>query len=341
MLASGAFDGLHAGHINYLTEAKDLCRRKGANVYLRVAIAPDSYIRTSKQREPYWPQLQRARTVDAVRGVDGTICHSQDSIADLIYTHRPDWVVKGSDWEGNIPLDVLHACKAVGAETIYLRTGLKSTTAARSAVPATTRRDDRFMLDGFASLVQSQRSATSAWLPVTDYSFAYRSAIEGKHPDLIAETFHPTKVLDYGCGPGVLLKLLRDRGVDAVGYDIVPGWVAQLEPSQRAELAPRGFDLVICREVLEHCTVREIRQVVTRLCDLSDRYVYVTTRFHQNPAHLLDVATSDALDPTHISLCHPDFLRMLFVLEGFVWRPDLEAQVDWKGYKRCLVYERR
>jgi hypothetical protein len=40
----------------------------------------------------------------------------------------------------------------------------------------------------------------------------------------------------------------------------------------------------------------------------------------------LDVATSDDLDPTHISMLNQDFLRVLFVLEGFKRRADLEER---------------
>ena len=40
-------------------------------------------------------------------------------------------------------------------------------------------------------------------------------------------------------------------------------------------------------------------------------------------------------------MLHQDLLRLLFVLEGFTRRADLEAQLDWKHYGRVLVYERR
>ena len=58
------------------------------------------------------------------------------------------------------------------------------------------------------------------------------------------------------------------------------------------------------------------------------------------PTHLLDVMTSDDLDPTHISMLNQDFLRTLFVLEGFKRRADLEQAMDWRQYGRVLVYER-
>jgi hypothetical protein len=105
-------------------------------------------------------------------------------------------------------------------------------------------------------------------------------------------------------------------------------------------MSPSPYDLVICREVLEHLTIRQIRRAVTNLCALSSKFVYVTTRFAKDPDHLLDVDTSDDLDPTHITMLNQDFLRVLFVLEGFKRRPDLEARMDWQGKGRVLVYER-
>jgi hypothetical protein len=96
----------------------------------------------------------------------------------------------------------------------------------------------------------------------------------------------------------------------------------------------------VCREVMEHCTIREIRRIVGELCALSTRLVYATTRFHLAPRHLLDVMTADDLDPTHISMLNQTFLRTLFVLEGFKRRADLEQRMDWQGKGRCLVYER-
>ena len=98
-------------------------------------------------------------------------------------------------------------------------------------------------------------------------------------------------------------------------------------------------DIVICREVLEHLTIREVRQAVANLCRLSSKFVYVTTRFAQPPTSLLSVDTYDDLDPTHITMLNQDFLRTLFVLEGCRRRADLEAALDWQGKGRVLVYE--
>jgi hypothetical protein len=92
--------------------------------------------------------------------------------------------------------------------------------------------------------------------------------------------------------------------------------------------------------VLEHLTVLQTRHTVEQLCRASDRFVYVTTRFHPGPTGLLDVTTDFETDPTHITLLAKDFLRCLFVLEGFRRRADLEERMDWAGKGRVLVYER-
>lgn len=205
-------------------------------------------------------------------------------------------------------------------------------------------------VDDFEALVFAQRPATQPWQPVTDYSFEARRVIEGEQPRLIIETFSPTCVLDYGCGYGHLVKLLLEHPVEYPGYHralivhgyepndaIRPGWAFSTVAYRQYN---QVFDLVICREVLEHLTVLELRRVVADLCRLSSRYVYLTTRFNPAPASLLDVATADTLDPTHITMLNQDFLRVLLVLEGFRRRRDLEAAMDWQQKGRVLVYER-
>lgn len=201
-------------------------------------------------------------------------------------------------------------------------------------------------LSRFETLVLSQPPAETAWQPVTDYSFEARRTIEGEHPQRIKDVFAPTVVVDAGCGEqGILVRLMREVGIQAIGFD--PSVTANpfarylmrgslLEPCD----GPPFADLVICREVLEHLTVLQLRRAVTHLCGYASKFVYVTTRFAKDPQSLLDVDTSDDLDPTHITMLNQDFLRVLFVLEGFKRRADLETQMDWMKKGRVLVYER-
>lgn len=193
----------------------------------------------------------------------------------------------------------------------------------------------------FERVVLTQRPAKALWEPVTDYSFEARAVVEGDHPRLILETFTPERVLDVGCGPGHLVELLnRHAGYKiAIGADVQPEAEYGLDISQPGASLWLRSDLVICREVLEHLTLREIRQAVTNLCGLSTRYVYGTTRF-SSESEVFRVETHDDLDPTHITLASKDLLKLLFHLEGFRWRGDLATRMDWKSYSRTFVFER-
>ena len=201
---------------------------------------------------------------------------------------------------------------------------------------------DAEALDRFEALVLAQQPATKPWTPVTDYSFEARKEIEGQQPAIILRNLidcDDADILDYGCGPDAhLVSLLNGIAVETLVR--VDGYDPQRPGSERLIERDQIYDLVICREVLEHCTLLEIRRIVSDLCRLSARLVYVTTRFHLAPRHLLDVMTSDDLDPTHISMLNQDFLRVLFVLEGFKRRADLEQRLDWQRKGRVLVYER-
>lgn len=182
------------------------------------------------------------------------------------------------------------------------------------------------------------------------YDLETRRRIEGRNPELIKSVFEPTRVLDVGCGPGFLMLFLQELGVDVRGVDFSPSCLT-LAPAavrERIEIRPvtdlpardASYDLVVCREVLEHLTVVEVRQAIAEMCRVSSRYVYVTTRFHPNPSGLLDVTNQFEVDPTHITLLAKDLVRALFVFEGFTRRADLEERMDWGGKNRVLVYER-
>ena len=186
------------------------------------------------------------------------------------------------------------------------------------------------------------------WQPVTDYSLDARRRAEGIHPLRIRDVFSPRRVLDFGCGPGCLVQLLREIGIETDGYE--PAYAVNVEradPAVRPFIRPMfpaepAYDLVICREVLEHVPLKgaQFLDTIRRMVRCSSRYVYVTTRFALNPTHLLDFDRADNLDPTHITMLHKELVRTLFVLNGCTSRHDLEDQMDWMGKGRCLVFER-
>jgi hypothetical protein len=138
------------------------------------------------------------------------------------------------------------------------------------------------------------------------------------------------------------MTMVRERGVVCRGIDLIPpvtfGGIACVGGIDE-EGIDFAADAVICREVFEHLTIRTLPTAVINLCRLSTRYVYVTARFADHPAHLLDVQTADSLDPTHISLLPRPLLRLLFTFNGMTRCADLETRLDWQHQGRVLVYE--
>ena len=147
------------------------------------------------------------------------------------------------------------------------------------------------------------------------------------------------------------MHLLWELGVDCDGIDFSESSRRLATPQVRERITvgvvtdpvlkpANAYDLVICREVMEHLTVLQVRRAVANIVRMTSRFVYVTTRFHPSPASLLDFTTQFDVDPTHITLLNKDLLRLVFVLEGCRSRPDLEARMDWGGKGRVLVLEK-
>jgi 2-polyprenyl-3-methyl-5-hydroxy-6-metoxy-1,4-benzoquinol methylase len=184
-----------------------------------------------------------------------------------------------------------------------------------------------------------------------NYSLETRRQIEARNPFLIKEVFQPKRVLDLGCGPGALMHLLWEIGVDVEGIDFAESSRGLATPQVRDRITvgqvtdqtlkpANSYDLVVCREVLEHLTVLQVRQAVANMARMTSKFIYVTTRFHPHPESLLDFTTQFDVDPSHITLLNKDMLRLLFVLEGCKSRPDLESKMDWGNKGRVLVLEK-
>ena len=112
VLASGAFDPLHYGHIRYLRAATEHARE--SNLPLVVAVAPDEYV---KRRHPLLQALEgRMEMLDALRGVDFVVPQGSESLARAIQEISPVYVIKGTDWKiHGLPKDEVDAIRDVGA----------------------------------------------------------------------------------------------------------------------------------------------------------------------------------------------------------------------------------
>lgn len=334
ILLDGAFDPLHAGHVNYIQNARWAFQDRGE---LIVSVCDDASIR-AKGREPLFDQDTRLRVVESIKGVDRAVLKTVPTEA-LIGQLKPALYVKGNDWLDKLPAEQLAACSLYGVQIAYMDTVTHSSSAALRRWALSDAERGLSRLETF----MAAQSAPEPWQPVTDYSFEARKQVEGPHAELILRWLcrcEDADILDYGCGPGHLVRMINEhpeRGqVAAAGYDPrapegVPHVYTHVPADQPA------WDLVICREVLEHCTVMQAAEVVRTLFRLSAGYVYITTRF--TDAGVFDAGTEFDVDPTHITCLSQPFLRALCVLNGGKLRRDLETKLDHQKKGRVLCYE--
>ncbi len=91
----GAFDLLHAGHVDLLEHAKGLCDR------LVVAVNSDESIRRYKSKfRPVNPEAQRMQVVAGLGCVDAVVLQEDERPLGLIERWRPELYIKGGDYTG-------------------------------------------------------------------------------------------------------------------------------------------------------------------------------------------------------------------------------------------------
>jgi D-beta-D-heptose 7-phosphate kinase/D-beta-D-heptose 1-phosphate adenosyltransferase len=93
VFTNGCFDVLHAGHVEYLEEA----RRQGD--FLVVGLNSDTSIRTLKgSHRPVNPLDARIKVLSGLQAVQYVVVFEEESPLRLIQALRPDVLVKGSDY---------------------------------------------------------------------------------------------------------------------------------------------------------------------------------------------------------------------------------------------------
>ena len=94
VFTNGCFDILHAGHVEYLQQA----RKQGD--FLVVGLNSDHSIRSIKgENRPINEESRRARVLAALGCVDAVVLFSDDTPLNLISTLLPQIMVKGADWQ--------------------------------------------------------------------------------------------------------------------------------------------------------------------------------------------------------------------------------------------------
>jgi rfaE bifunctional protein nucleotidyltransferase chain/domain len=93
VLANGAFDLLHVGHVRYLRAAAKL------GDILVVAVNDDASVRRLKgSGRPVFPLGERMELVAALEEVDYVVAFGEDDVRKVIRSLKPDVHAKGTDY---------------------------------------------------------------------------------------------------------------------------------------------------------------------------------------------------------------------------------------------------
>ncbi len=95
VLATGAFDLLHLGHVRFLEASK---RKGGLGAKLVVVVARDKTVLNRKGLLPILPEDQRRELVGSLRAVDKAILgHTHLDLLGILMEVRPDIISVGYD----------------------------------------------------------------------------------------------------------------------------------------------------------------------------------------------------------------------------------------------------
>ena len=95
VLATGVFDLLHIGHVEFLQESK---KRGGPGARLVVVVASDRTVFRRKRQRPILPEQQRRELVAALRLVDRAMLGSENlDMIGVLKRVKPDMIAVGYD----------------------------------------------------------------------------------------------------------------------------------------------------------------------------------------------------------------------------------------------------
>lgn len=118
----GAFDLLHAGHVQYLAAARERCDR------LMVAVNSDASVRRYKHPlRPIHPEAERMYVVAGLASVDAVVLLDEDRPLNLLLRWKPGFYIKGGDY-GSASLRSGEAVRAYGGQAVTIPVEFGSST---------------------------------------------------------------------------------------------------------------------------------------------------------------------------------------------------------------------
>jgi hypothetical protein len=138
----------------------------------------------------------------------------------------------------------------------------------------------------------------------------------------IVRDLRPKSALDAGCAMGFLVEALRDRGVEAYGFDVSDYALSRAREDIKPFLwrasattpLDRDYDVIISTEVLEHLSPVEAEVAVENIC-------------HHSSDVIFSSSPDDFREPTHLNVRGPEYWAELFAHHGFY--RDVEYEVDY------------
>jgi GT2 family glycosyltransferase/SAM-dependent methyltransferase len=129
----------------------------------------------------------------------------------------------------------------------------------------------------------------------------------GQVADEIVRLLNPRTVLDVGCAKGFLVESLRDRGVEAYGFDVSEYAISEVQHDIKpycwvgsaSDSISKNYDLITCIEVCEHLSESDACDAIRKMTSHADTILFSST-------------PSDFTEPTHVNV-RPiiDWLRLL------------------------------
>jgi O-antigen biosynthesis protein len=128
----------------------------------------------------------------------------------------------------------------------------------------------------------------------------------GRVADSLIQQLHPQTTLDVGCAKGFLVECLRDREVEAYGFDVSEYAIREVRDDIRpycsvgsaSNSITKDYDLITCIEVCEHLPEFEAQETIRQMTLHTDIILFSST-------------PTNFEEPTHINV-HPiiDWLRI-------------------------------